>query len=404
MQRPKPGFVPINDESNKASEMKYLTPFSSWWPQQSGYLSLITLIAMLTGNSLISLAAPYTLVEVPSRQRFTPNVAPVVTQEQRGVAWLNNQQVIFKGNTSAGYPERRDHGIFIWDVGKKQVTRYGDESRFCYADGILLVIEDSREDPTLRSKSEIAFRYGQLGNEKVSVCERKENFLYGCLGPLNMSCKPAEFRRTDKPLGPGSRIEFQLRQGDGIVISRSTNASVARGGKSQQDNIALGRQPLLLISKQYHEGKALPIQEVEEIGMRNAAYSEYAKRYVFVGAKPKDSPPRRFDNWPEDQPQPVYLMQSNGDVETIMVPKLKDWTSIFQALPTRAGLAYWGAHGRTGGGLFLFEGTTTSLIDRGQIGTFAVSPDGCKIAFAIIVDYGKSRVLEYRLKYVDVCK
>jgi hypothetical protein len=167
--------------------------------------------------------------------------------------------------------------------------------------------------------------------------------------------------------------------------------------------VGASRQPVLLVSQRYPRGKPLPIQEVERIGSGIATYSDYKQKYLLVGAIPKNGQPGHFTNWPADTPQPIYLMSNDGEVEVIHVPKLNDWVMIHQAMPSQRGFVYWGSHGRTGGGLFIYDASRNVALDRGQVNAFAVSPDGCKVAYAIINDYGRGPSLDYKIRCLDLC-
>jgi hypothetical protein len=221
---------------------------------------------------------------------------------------------------------------------------------------------------------------------------------------VNMSCKVIKWdAEVKRPLGSESRVLFELRDGDGFVaVARRWEDSKEKGNNEQRH--VLSRQPVLLINKKHPKGMPLPIQDVENIGARRAAYSEYAGKYTFIGAMPKDSAPGQQTNWPEHKPQPVYLMSRNGEVEIRQIPKTTEWTGIFLAMPSHAGLVFWGAHGRTGGGVFLYDGENVLAIDRGYVGSLSVTPDGCKVAYPIINNYGRTRDHTFRVKYANLCE
>ncbi len=350
-------------------------------------------------------AAKYMLFEAPTGQRFSMGSFRMTdgsTHEELGVVWLDNQRIIYRGTKSAQNPDGQDAGIFIWDTAQNRVTRYGKETRFCYADGWAYLSESPwYDEPSNRSTQH--YRYGPFGQEKPGFCERKGSEYRNCILSVNMSCKVVMTEmEVKRPLGPESRVVFELRDGDGMLVV-ARRWGVSKEKQSQEERVALSRQPVLLLNKQHPKGKALPILEVESIEMRRAAFSEYANKYTFVGATPKDSTPGHLRIWPEGRPQPVYLMNRTGETEIIEVSKIPDWTSIIMAMPSRQGLVFWGGHGRTGGGLFLYDGTRTDAIDRGYVGTFSVTPDGCKVAYSIINDYGKTRDNTFRIKYANLC-
>ena len=219
-----------------------------------------------------------------------------------------------------------------------------------------------------------------------------------------MSCKAVHSGRSrdrDIPFGSESRLLFDLREDDGMLVV-ARRWSDTKQKLTREEIVALSHQSILLVNKQYPKGKELPIQDVEGIESRSAAYSEYAKKYTFVGWTPKGSQPGRQTNWPEKRPQPVYLMDKNGNVEIVEIPKSEEWSGIFMAMPSREGLVFGGGHGRTGGGLYVYNGKQVEAIDRGRVGTFSVSPNGCKVAYSIVNQYGPGDN-EFVIKFVNLC-
>ena len=366
--------------------------------------SFLLILALLGAVSSWALAADYVLTEVPTRQRFRMGTYDLVKgkfHEERGIVWLDNRRVIFKGNQYSEDFDRNDQGTFIWDVEQRTVIRYGDETQFCYANGWIYLSNSPRGDEKL-NKSAFAYRYGPFGKEKPGFCERRGAEYRDCIRDVNMSCRAVEASVTKKLAGPESRLILQLREGDGALVVEKSWRDLPKGA-SKEEKEAQSRRSILLRSGRHPLGKPLPIQEIEEIGRTGPAYSTYAGKYVLTPANPKDGALGLSTNWPEGRAQPVYLVSPSGEAEEVAIPKLRDWTNVFQAMPTRSGIVFKGAHGRTGGGLFLYDGAIVDAIDRGQVGTLSVSPDGCKVAFSIINDYGKTSDMRFRLKYVDIC-
>lgn len=343
------------------------------------------------------------LVEVPTGQRFSMGTFDLVlgrTHEQRGIVWIDDHRVMFKGTRNSRRSDRTDQGIFIWDTRENVVTRYGGEQYFCYSDGWIYLWNDHGIGQG--DTSSMAYRYGPLGREEAGLCVRKASEYRDCIRELDMSCKRVPETSLPHPFDSDGRLILRLRDGDGVLAVRSSMRAL-RSGTSEKERIAKSRSPVLLVNEQYPAGKQLPIQEVEEVGVPVAAFSEYAKAYVLIPAKPKDSPPGLFSNWPAGESQPIYLMKRDGEVTITEIPKRAEWTGVFQAMPTRKGMVFKGVHGRTGGGLFQLVGGDIKALDSGQVGTLTVSSDGCKVAFSIVNDYGKTRENSYRLKYVDLC-
>ena len=347
-------------------------------------------------------------MDVPGGYYFTQDIVEGSTQEQRGIVWLDNTRIMFKGHLLRDKGHKYDVAIYLWDIDRNEVVRYADGDRLCYADGTLYLSEptvwtrpNGSAEPRQFSQR---YRYGTLGKERPGLCTgdgrgRSE----GCIGKLDMSCKPTSSADQVALLGPDSKVVVNLRSGDGLIAAKPSVDKLLHRKLPYEELVRLSRQSIVLVNQHYPNGKPLPIQEVEKVGSGFTAYSQYKQRYILVGAIPKDGPPGNFNNWPVDLPQPVYIMNTDGGVETTAIPKLQDWTAIHLAMPSQRGLVYWGSHGRTGGGLFLYDGQRNDALDRGQLRTFAVSGDGCKVAYAIIGDYGVGPSMDYRIKYMNLC-
>ena len=368
-------------------------------------LGLFVLALQAAGSTL----AEQTPVNVPGGYYFNRFSIEGRTQEQRGIVWLDNTRVMFKGNRLGEGGNRQDVGIYIWDIVEGKVSRYGDEDNLCYSAGKLYLWQSPVWTKSSRDVADGQFvqryRYGGIGEEKAGVCRgdgrgKKEN----CLGEVNMSCERIAYGNTGAPLGANSRVLVNLRTHDGVIVANPRRGSLLHRKLPSEEVVRISRLPVVLVNHKNPRGKQLPIQEVEEIGAGFTAFSEYAQKYTLVGAIPKNGVPGRFTNWPTDVPQTIYMLPKNGDVEELAVPKLPDWTRIHLAMPSQIGMVYWGSHGRTGGGLFLYDGKRTGILDRGQVSTFAVSPDGCKVAYAIINNYNVGPSLDYKIKYLTVCQ
>jgi hypothetical protein len=279
------------------------------------------------------------------------------------------------------------------------VSQYSSHDRLCYAEGYINAFGPSqvRDDAERTAVSPV--RYGPLGQEKDGVCDTRSR--KGCPGRLNMSCKPLEFSPDSRPLGEESGITYELRSGDGVLVLMSRGAGTV---EEQKERLM---RPLMLLSKRYPKGKPLPITGTERVGGYKAAYSLFARRYVLVPSDPVEGRTDHSTNWPKGRAQPVYLMTSGGDVESIRVPSRPDWTTIHLAMPAVPGLVFMGsgAWANEWGGIFLYDKQDVLALDRGYAGSVAVSPDGCKVAYAIANDYGKKPGPNYqRVKSIRFCK
>lgn len=354
---------------------------------------------------------PYSIVEVPTGQRLiqllTLGARGCPTSVSFGLAWLDNRRLIYAGFTPVPSPVSRfksamqDEGIFIWDVESGEVGRYADEPEFCYADGRIYVQDRVRKGATPNSGSQ-AYRLGRFGKEQAGVCRFDRGESTGCPGVLNLSLEPRAY--TPTPLGPASRRVTELRTGDGVIVANPTYKHRPKDIPYEQ-MVEMSRRALVLVNDAHPQGKPLPIQEVEDL-RHFVGYSEFARRYVLVPGTPRNGQPGLSTNWPDRLPQPVYLMSPAGEVEVVEIANPKsgaerEWISIVGAQVTRAGIVFIGS-GRNGGGLFLFDSQRIASIDIGLMRTLAVSPDGCRVAWAIINDYRRG-MNDYRIKYMNVC-
>lgn len=381
---------------------------SSWSITRGTFKTILVILlgCMAAGSSWAD--ARYKIIEVPTGQRlFDKSSSYERSLEARGLAWLDDHRLMFVGYTPVRpesprrlYSDIKDLGIYIWDTESGQVSRYGSENSFCYADGWIHMQEAAvdGEGPDYLRPSWVNYRFGPLGKERSSTCTVKYGKQFNCPGKLDMSCKPAEYVQSPadkRPLGKESFIVAWLRSGDGVVV----NPIDSRRSSSQEERRIARLGPLLLINKKHPRGRPIDIQIGE--GIWNYTYSDYARKYVLVTSRPKNND-GSSQKWAADVPQPVYLMDHEGQMETVPVPKLAVWQTIFDGLPTRAGLAFNGTPERTGGGLFLFDGKQVETLDLGQLHTLAVSRDGCKLAWAIINDY-KHVPMDHRIKFTNVC-
>lgn len=311
------------------------------------------------------------------------------SHERHGITWLDNHRLMFVAALPAKELESR--GIYIWDVIADTVTQYSNHIYFCYAQGYLVAYGDAKLDSTGQVKT-VPVRYGQFGSEKDSVCEI--NSRKGCPPQVaNMSCKPWQYSDNRHPIGPKWSTTYELRSGDGVLLT-TTDSEAER--KSRPD---------VLLSKRFPEGKPMPFKGVPISG---AAYSEFRHRYALTSRIPDGDLSRSSTNWPKGRPQPVYLLNpEDGAVDEIQVPWRAEWTTIHLAMPTRAGLVFMGSGGHSNqwGGLFLYDNREVWALDRGRVETFAVSPDGCRVAYAIINDFGKIKNVRFNnIKSINLCE
>ncbi len=348
--------------------------------------------------------ASFPITVLPTAHVFTEEVLRG-PPEERGLIWLDNRRVMFVGFVPENKASRGPKAIHIWDVVANTVTQYSTHERFCYSEGYILTFDRSQRVGTPESPRFLTpLRYGLLGQEKDDVCDTLTGS--GCPRALNKSCKPLEIPPDSSPLGKSSGVFLQLRSGDGALVA-NVGTEGKGSPKTDEERKNLYSRPMLLFSKRQPQGRVLPFLFSEAIGATRAMYSVFAARYVFIPGRPIDDPLTSSTGWPEGRAKPVYLMNSDGEVQTIQVPSRRDWTNIQLAAPAVPGLVFVGSGGvkKGGGGVFLYDQHDVWRLDRGFTSTIAVSPDGCKLAYAIINDFGQtSNAALFTIKSIRFCK
>ena len=336
--------------------------------------------------------ASYDITNLPTEHLFTIDTewALAPGSHGSGLAWLDNWRVMFSGVLL--HKDRTEkRGIHIWDVAANKVSQYSEHVKFCYGAGYIVAVGPRQERNDEKRSAISLISHGVLGQERNETCDSLTG--KGCQGMLNMSRKPREYANNRYPLGPKWGTTYELRSGDGVLLA-PTGDEMERKGK-----------PTMLLNKTFPEGKPMPFARVPIMG---AAYSEYVRRYALTPWWPADDLRTSSSNWPKGRPQPVYLMNpEDGAVEVIEVPWRMEWTTIHLAMPTRAGLVFMGSGGHSNqwGGLFLYDNREVWSLDRGRVETFAVSPDGCRVAYAIINDYGKIKNVRFNsIKSINFCE
>lgn len=343
--------------------------------------------------------ASYPVVTLPSAHLFTLDTewALAPGPHGSGMAWLDNRRVLFVGVLLQDGNETR--GLHIWDVADNKVSQYSTHTNFCYADGYLVAFGPRQPRNDERRSAISPIRYGLPGQEKDETCDTLTR--KGCQGMLNMSCKPREY--DGQPLGKESSVVIELRSGDGVIVSMAAGELPDSLEKIRKHY----SKPMMLVSKRFPAGKALPVTALEEILPWRAAYSSLTKQYVLLTQRPPDGQPGHSTPWPKGLAQPVYLMDMDGMVDSKKVPWRVEAGMIHLAMPARAGLIFQAGGSNTNdwGGLFLYDDREVWSLDRGRVETFAVSPDGCRVAYAIINDFGKIKNVRFNnIKSINLCE
>jgi hypothetical protein len=315
------------------------------------------------------------------------------------IAWIDNQRVLLVGSE-----DKRPiaNAMFVWDTVKATVTPYGDHKYFCYADGYLVSFPSIDKGP---------IRRGLVGKETDEDFNKvfKASLDSGWRPILDMQCRESLRWQRPSQIGAASKVVADLGKREGMVVTPITTDWLDRHrdaiGADYSGNF---RVPMVLVNDRFPRGKPLPIWAIEEI--RSISYSEYRQRYVVTPIRPKHGMPiGNVWNWPADIPYPVYQITEGGDAETIVIPNTAGWEEAIEAQPAKPGLVFYGSgvRGNLGGGMYLYDGTDVLALDIGRPEVFVVSPDGCKLAYAINNSYdrpGKPQVPVAQFKFINFCQ
>jgi hypothetical protein len=312
----------------------------------------------------------------------------------KNIYWLDEDRVIFAGYLPRSYEQRNDEmqalskGIFIWDTRDGSTTRYADIYGYlCHHKGYVSYLSRITD-------RHVVFRDGLLGQERetLSPGAAQERSL---LSPLN--CR---LPRGTRPVLARGHEPFALLDGHGYLDLKD------RYGGAPVD----AEQPVLLYRPGTEAPVALPITRIE-VDVNRIRYFEFNDSYLLWGANPRGPAPVKPKPWPPGIPRPVYLLTPGGEVTRIEIPYVA-WMADgeFDLVPTKAGLILVShnmlENRRSGGAAaYLVTGNTLTAVLPGYIEYMAVSPGGCKVAFArrAGTDYFNRPGQEPRIQMLDVC-
>lgn len=331
----------------------------------------------------------------------------VANRRFNSIAWIDNQRVLLVGSEDKRPIE---NAMFVWDTVKATVTPYSDHRYFCYADGYLVSFPAIQRGP---------IRWGAFGKErevdfdqafKATVDWARK---YDAAKKVNLDMQCQENLRWNRSasLGPASMVVADLGKRDGMIVSPTTTDWFFRHpAEESADRSAPFRAPMLLVNERFPKGKPLPIWMIEEI--RSITFSNYRQRYVLTTMRPKYGVPMgNGGDWPDAAPRPIYLIGADGSVETIDVPGSSGWDEMWEATMAVPGAVFKGdsGWGNLGGGMFLYDGKNVLALDIGRPEDLAVSPDGCRLVYAINNNYNKPGLPREahsiaRFKFINFCQ
>lgn len=291
------------------------------------------------------------------------------------ILWLDNERVLIPGGTVERHTEPdgkevlsgQPFGLYIWNVKRNTYTRYADLDK---SGRWLLQYDHGNIAYSLESDNHgitIAM-IGKMGKEKRMTLDRGKG---GVLPELEPSRGPGMRFRHE---GGVSTMIYVLRPEHDYIVVGSGDA--LRPG-NPNDHLKLYRSD-------QSEPIELPVLVKEMYSGAKFSYSDYLGKYVLIPSTWRGRDLANGDNaWPKDQPYPIYLISSEGKVDTIEIPPgLWYPQAVF---PTQQGL-FWVSNNTRGnsrdaGGWLLKDGKVTKLFDQLVDGA-GVSPDGCTIVYA----------------------
>lgn len=326
---------------------------------------------------------------------------PLVENEffvySKPIVWVDDHRVLFLGRHSGKKPTKKDgdvnarkFALFIWDMESNQVKHYVDAiGPACFGAGMVrYAIEKIDSDQPGEQPSYVVGR-SKWGTE---ITERMES-----------------------------------RRGPNTIINRFTCNVVKRPGKFQKRIVELllpehghlDFGPADDLGSPYDNMATLvrPNGDRIETGMpwsamENLTFHPWAKGYIGM-----DQPPVPPKEWSEKRCWPLWTLQPPHKAIRHCVPQ-GPWVNepkgsqIFHAELTRVGVFVRYRHQRKetlykdSGGYVVTKAGAIKVSD-GLIQHFAVSPNGCRVAFTYMKD--TSTVKEWtpgqrHLRAIDVCK
>lgn len=315
--------------------------------------------------------------------------------------WLDNDRVLVPGYAplpaaNATGQETRQYGplgLYILDTRNNSYVHHADLSFYyslCYNEGFITYTSQTDEQAGNRIQHE-----GPFGQEKPLPVNAEHSY-GGDSFPYYAACPKIDPEKLLRSEHRGQRVSaWFLREQDGYL------------------NLGISDEPLKVrnpddLVKYYRKGQAepidLPILAKEMLSTAKLTFSDYAGKYVIVpgNAKSRDMS-NSVRSWPNGMPIPIYLLSTDGKVETIRIP-YGTWFPE-RAFMTRKGL-FWissdapSTNSKQAGGWLLQDGKAVKLFDHLPEGA-GVSPDGCKIAYAYN-DYNRSTI-EF-VHVIELCK
>jgi hypothetical protein len=295
--------------------------------------------------------------------------------------WIDNDEIVFVAmhivpDTSHPNKEQVSYAIKRWNIQTgivRLVRDFGrDRPRLCLSQGHVL-ISTRRQDDTFE------VYHGLLGSEKADNPSRGYSYVF---------CRPVDQVPSLPAWTHEREIRWLERLGDGFVDFGD------RRKVFEQTQLRLFRH-----GAKEHEGIGLPLYR-RTVKPR---FPHYAFQNAFFVESDWHVQPR-----PKDIPQPVYWLYADGRVEKIADVPWGPWRTASLAIaPTKVGLVMASSNFQSttdlgNAGLYLLKDGKVERILNGWIEglALAVSPDGCKAAFAFAPVVSMKQAI---LRVIDLC-
>lgn len=296
----------------------------------------------------------------------------VRTGSERAIYWLDDSRLLYIGDERiqpAGQPGEPRLALLTWKPGKAPEIYRHNSDAVCYRPGQIMYA--ARDRP---STSRV-FYQGPPGLEKAVRWRRVDR----------LNC--------DATYQPPSRAEDRaivpLRREHGIL-----HLGVLTGPESMENT------RVRLVMHPTGETRLLPFGRREMI---TPDYYEFKGAYFVPLAYFDPVQQLSAASWPRGKEKHAYWLWPDGRTERIAIPHDVD-----EIHPTKAGSVYRVSGRRGRDGLYLdAPGERRKRVAKGYITQLAVSPDGCKVAFAHAPDARSDRWgrrNQRTLKVADVCE
>jgi hypothetical protein len=319
-------------------------------------------VGLLDGSAHALTVAPgYTVGEIP--------------YAAHKMEWIDNDTVLFAGmrRTSSGRTNRQStwgpQGVYRWNVQNGEVVelmKAGEGAGvLCYDRGYLYVAFNHGEDRVIRQ--------GPVGQEKEMVYKRRaESPFKGFFNPYN--CR---FREVPSATQPDHGVVTALRDDHGFI-------------EAERPSEPFPQRKYFLVRA---SGERVEINL--PCGAGGPRFSESRKAYVYQdgGSLSGRNVERR-----------VCVVGVDGAVSNYKLPKGEWMRGTVYGMPVRDAILMVSLSTLAKAeGAYLVKGEQVQQLIRGYVGSFAVSPDGCKVAMSIQPgDYDDDAVVRNVL--LNICK